>query len=310
MYFFAQRVFYCARMDRNLLEIKIIECPRDAMQGMHDFIPTRVKADYINKLLKVGFDTIDFGSFVSAKAIPQLRDTVEVLKMLDLTATKTKLLAIVANNRGGDEAGGFDEIAYLGFPFSVSETFQKRNTNSGIAESLKTVEHLQQICVNNKKKLVVYLSMAFGNPYGDEWNAGIVIKWSLALQQMGVEIISLADTVGMASPADISSLFASLVPQLKGVELGAHLHTRPDDWKNKVAAAYTNGCRRFDGAIKGFGGCPMAGDQLTGNLATENLVQYLREQNVSLPLNPGALDDAMLEAGNVFRKTSIVGNEN
>jgi hydroxymethylglutaryl-CoA lyase len=287
-------------------EIKIIECPRDAMQGIHDFIPTREKADYINLLLKVGFDTIDFGSFVSPKAIPQLKDTAQVLGMLELSATNSKLLAIVANVRGGEDAVLFDEISYLGFPFSVSETFQKRNTNSTVEDSLKTVEQLQQICVNKNKKLVVYLSMAFGNPYGDEWNTDIVIKWATALKQQGVEVISLADTVGVANPEDISKLITALIPKMDNIELGVHLHTRPNNWKNKVEAAYKSGCRRFDGAIRGFGGCPMADDQLTGNLATENLLQYLVEQNVFLPLNQAALDKAISFSENVFMRSSLI----
>ena len=290
--------------------IKIIECPRDAMQGLHEYIPVSAKAEYINLLLKVGFDTIDFGSFVSPKAIPQLKDTAEVLSLLDLRGTKTKLLAIVANVRGGEDACRFDEISYLGFPFSVSETFQRRNTNSGIRESLKTVEHLQQLCVINDKKLVVYLSMAFGNPYGDEWNAGIVTGWALKLQQMGIRTLSLADTVGVAKPADIADLFADLIPALGDVELGAHLHCRPDDWEKKLDAAYSNGCRRFDSAIKGYGGCPMASDNLTGNLATENLIQYLGKQGVSMSLDWVVLSEAMAASANVFERPGTIINEN
>jgi len=286
--------------------VKIIECPRDAMQGLHGFIPTPVKIAYINQLLKVGFDTVDFGSFVSAKAIPQLSDTKEVLAGLDLTGITTKLLAIVANNRGGDEAVQFDSISYIGFPFSVSETFQKRNTNSGIKESLKTVEHLQQLCVNKKKKLVVYLSMAFGNPYGDAWSPEIVSHWAKVIHDQGVEIISLADTVGLAKAADISKIFTHLLNELKGVELGVHLHCRPDDWREKLGAAWQSGCRRFDSAIKGYGGCPMAGDTLTGNLATENLIQYLKEGNVSFSFDQNAFQSAMMASAGVFDGSSIV----
>ncbi len=280
--------------------VKIVECPRDAMQGIHEYIPAKVKADYINRLLRIGFDTIDFGSFVSPKAIPQLKDTAEVLGMLELDQTSSKLLAIIANVRGGEDACRFDEIAFLGFPFSVSETFQVRNTNSGIQDSLKTVEQLQELCVKKGKKLVVYLFVAFGNPYGDPWDAVIVSHWAQEMKKLGIEILSLADTVGLAKPDNISSLFKTLIPELKGMEVGAHLHCRPDDWKTKLDAAFQQGCRRFDGAMKGYGGCPMAGDSLTGNMATENLIQYLEEQNVNLHLNKEVLASATLIATTVF----------
>lgn len=280
--------------------IKLIECPRDAMQGIHDFIPTQKKADYINQLLKVGFDTIDFGSFVSPKAIPQLKDTAEVLSKLNLSTTKSKLLAIIANNRGANDAVLFEEIDYLGFPFSVSETFQQRNTNSSIAQSLKTVEEIQSLCVKHNKKLVVYLSMAFGNPYGDEWNSDIVINWTKKLANLGIEIIALSDTIGVSNKENISYLFSNIIPEFSTIEIGAHLHTTPTTWKEKIVAAYENGCKRFDGAIKGFGGCPMATDKLTGNMPTENLVAYFSELNIETGINQPEFDKSMLDANKVF----------
>lgn len=280
--------------------IKLIECPRDAMQGLHDFIPTEKKAAYINQLLKVGFDTIDFGSFVSPKAIPQLKDTAEVLSKLDLSSTKSKLLAIIANTRGANDAVLFEEIDYLGFPFSISETFQQRNTNSSILQSLKTVEEVQSLCVKHNKKLVVYISMAFGNPYGDEWNSDIVINWTKKLADLGIAIIALSDTIGISNKENISYLFNNIVPEFKTVEIGAHLHTTPNTWKEKIVAAYENGCRRFDGAIKGFGGCPMATDKLTGNMPTENLVDFFTAKNIKIGMNKEAFDKSMLEANKVF----------
>jgi hydroxymethylglutaryl-CoA lyase len=280
--------------------MKIIECPRDAMQGIHDFIPTSLKAEYINRLLKVGYDTIDFGSFVSPKAIPQLRDTAEVLSALDLSQTSSKLLAIIANVRGGEDAVKFEEINYLGFPFSISETFQQRNTNSSIDQSLKTVEQLQSLCVNNKKELVVYISMAFGNPYGDIWNEEIAFNWVNTIQQLGVKIVAMSDTVGVASPEAINAIFSHLIPALPNVEFGAHLHCTAGNWNQKVDAAFRSGCRRFDAAIKGFGGCPMAEDELVGNLATENLISYLNENKVNTELDKAAFTEAMLFSGTVF----------
>lgn len=280
--------------------VKIIECPRDAMQGLHDFIPTDIKANYINQLLKVGFDTIDFGSFVSPKTIPQMRDTAEVLSRLDLTSTKSKLLAIIANQRGANDAIQFDEINYLGFPFSISETFQQRNTNSTIAESLTRVEEIQTLCVNNNKKLVVYISMAFGNPYGDKWNSDIVINWTKKLADLGVEIIALSDTIGVSNKDNISTLFGDIIPEFSSVEIGAHLHTTPDTWLEKVDAAYINGCRRFDGAIKGFGGCPMAKDDLTGNMATENLIDYFKNNTINTGLNLNEFNESLLKSLSVF----------
>ncbi len=281
-------------------DVKIIECPRDAMQGLHDFIPTAIKTEYINKLLQVGFDTIDFGSFVSPKAIPQLRDTAEVLGGLNLTATKTKLLAIIANVRGAEEAVKHPAINYLGFPFSVSETFQMRNTNSTIAQSFENVKVIQQLCVKNNKELVIYISMAFGNPYGDNWNTEIVGQWVEKIQALGVKIISLADTVGIARPDDISYIFNSLIPQFTGVEFGAHLHCTPETWFNKTDAAFKAGCRRFDSAMKGFGGCPMANDKLTGNLATENLVQYMFNNKIALAVELNKFNDALNFSNHVF----------
>lgn len=262
--------------------LKLIECPRDAMQGLHDFIPTDVKAGYINQLLKVGFDTIDFGSFVSPKAIPQMRDTAEVLSKLNLDNTDSKLLSIVANKRGADDASRFEEINYLGFPFSISETFQKRNTNSSIEESFARVEMIQNLCVQNNKKLVVYISMAFGNPYGDPWDLEIAAKWASRLHlDLGIDILALGDTIGVSDRQNITRLFSGLMQELPNVEFGAHLHSTPDSVYEKVSAAYEAGCRRFDGAIKGFGGCPMAKDDLTGNMPTEGMLAYFNEQQIS-----------------------------
>lgn len=280
--------------------VKIIECPRDAMQGLHDFIPTETKANYINQLLKVGFDTIDFGSFVSPKAIPQMRDTADVLSKLDLSTTKSKLLAIIANQRGAEDAVKFDEIQYLGFPFSISETFQQRNTNSSIQESLIRVADIQNLCAQNKKELVVYISMAFGNPYGDDWSSEIVIEWTKKLSDLGVKIIALSDTIGVSNKENISYLFGNIIPEFKDVEIGAHLHTTPDTWREKIEAAYQNGCRRFDGAIKGFGGCPMAKDDLTGNMPTENMISYFNEQNIGISLNMNEFNSSLIKSLEVF----------
>jgi hydroxymethylglutaryl-CoA lyase len=260
--------------------VRITECPRDAMQGLHDFIPTDKKASYINQLLKVGFDTIDFGSFVSPKAIPQLKDTAEVLKLLDLSKTNSKLLAIVANERGAADAVNFEEINYLGFPFSISETFQQRNTNSSIEESLKRVEVILNLAGKHSKELVIYISMAFGNPYGDQWHPDIVSKWTEKLVDLGIKNIALSDTIGVSAPDNISSLFSQIINDFSKTEIGAHLHTTPLTWEEKVKAAYDNGCRKFDGAIKGFGGCPMAADDLTGNMPTEKMVSYFNEHKI------------------------------
>lgn len=281
-------------------KLKFIECPRDAMQGLHDFIPTEVKASYINNLLKCGFDTIDFGSFVSPKAIPQMRDTADVLAKLELN-TDTKLLAIIANERGAEEASMHEEIHYLGYPFSVSEEFQKRNTNSTIEESLSRVDAIQNICKKTNKELVVYLSMGFGNPYGEKWNAEIVQKWCEKLfDSLDVKIQALSDTIGTAKPEDVSYLFSELIPSLSKVEFGAHLHTRPENAKTLVESAYLAGCRRFDGAIKGFGGCPMATDDLTGNMPTEIMLDWFKEQNISTGIDEKRFEAALLNSANVF----------
>ena len=254
--------------------IKIIECPRDAMQGIKEFIPTQRKVDYLQSLLRVGFDTIDFGSFVSAKAIQQMQDTAQVLAQLDLSQTQSKLLAIIANTQGAQAAAQFSEISYLGFPFSISENFQMRNTHKTIAESLLSLQEILDIAQAHNKEVVAYLSMGFGNPYGDPWNVEIVAEWTERLAQMGVTILSLSDTIGSSTPEVISYLFSHLIPQYPNIEFGAHLHTTPVKWFEKVDAAYAAGCRRFDGAIQGFGGCPMAKDELTGNMPTEKLLSY------------------------------------
>lgn len=282
--------------------MKIIECPRDAMQGIKEFIPTQTKVNYLNSLLKVGFDTIDFGSFVSPKAIPQMQDTAEVLKQLDLSTTKSKLLAIVANTRGAGQACEFDEIRYLGFPFSISETFQQRNANSSIAESLVRVEEIQNLCMKHNKELVVYISMAFGNPYGDVWNSDIVINWTKKLSDMGIKIIALSDTVGVSDKENINYLFSNIIPEFKGVEIGAHLHSTKEKALEKIEAAYKSGCQRFDVAIHGFGGCPMAKDDLTGNLATEDLELFFDTNNIPLNLNRELLQKAYVESWDVFNR--------
>ncbi|MFM2016512.1 MAG: hypothetical protein RL007_168 [Bacteroidota bacterium] len=281
-------------------ELQLVECPRDAMQGLHTFIDTDKKATYINQLLKCGFHTIDFGSFVSPKAIPQLRDTAEVLSKLDLSTTQSKLLAIVANVRGAEDAVKFDEIAYLGYPFSISETFQLRNTNATIAESLKRVEEMQTLCVNSKKELVVYISMAFGNPYGDAWSADVAIHWTKQLSDLGIKVIALADTIGVSNPENINYLFSNVIPEFPDVTIGAHLHTTPETWREKVEAAWNSGCRRFDSAVKGLGGCPMATDKLTGNMPTEKVLQFLNENSIKTGIDSIQFAESMLMAGNTF----------
>lgn len=273
--------------------IKIIECPRDAMQGIKNFIPTEQKIAYLNKLLKVGFDTLDFGSFVSPKAIPQMRDTADVLKGLDLDTT-TKLLAIVANTRGAAQACEFEEIRYLGYPFSISETFQLRNTNATIEDSLGRLMRIKELADQAGKEVVVYLSMGFGNPYGDPWNVDIVAHWVEQLSQRGFSILQLSDTIGVATPDSIAYLFSGLIPQYPNIEIGAHLHTIPNEWKAKIQAAYSNGCKRFDGAFKGYGGCPMAKDDLTGNMPTEQILHFFDDLNLldayQLDIAKSALD--------------------
>ena len=281
-------------------EIKIIECPRDAMQGIKPFIPTAQKVKYLQALLRVGFDTIDFGSFVSAKAIPQIQDTTEVLAQLDLSQTRSKLLAIVANTQGAQQAALHPEIQYLGFPFSISENFQMRNTHKTIAESLVTLEEILALAADSNKEVVTYISMGFGNPYGDPWNVEIVGEWTEILAQKGVKILSLSDTVGSSTPEVITYLFSHLIPKYPSIEFGAHLHTTPDKWFEKIDAAYHAGCRRFDGAIQGFGGCPMAKDELTGNMPTEKLLSYFTTQRENTHTSPMSFESAYNEATKLF----------
>jgi len=280
--------------------VKLIECPRDAMQGWKNFIPTEKKIEYINSLLKVGFDTIDFGSFVSAKAIPQMADTKEVIGNLDLRIGNTKLLAIIANTRGAEEASVFDQITYLGFPFSVSETFQQRNTNSSITESLKRVEEIQNLCINKNKKLVIYISMAFGNPYGDLYDEDIVFNWVEKLVELDIEIISLADTVGVASPEQVYDMTSYLVESLPATEIGVHLHSTFENWQQKLDAAVKAGSTRFDGALKGIGGCPMANDELVGNMNTEWMISYFEKNSIATGLNKEALTESLRIAEEIF----------
>lgn len=280
--------------------IKLIECPRDAMQGWKHFIPTEKKIEYINSLLKVGFDTIDFGSFVSPKAIPQMADTKEVIRNLELGISKSKLLAIVANYRGAEEASIYDEITYLGFPFSVSETFQQRNTNSSIQESLERVADIQNLCIKTGKQLVIYISMGFGNPYGDEYNEEIVFKWVDKIAAMDIKIISLADTVGLASADQVYSITNYLIQQLPEYEIGVHLHSTAANWKEKLEAAVKAGCKRFDGALKGIGGCPMANDELVGNMDTELMIPWFANKNMLTDINMKALQKASVLAAQIF----------
>lgn len=281
-------------------KVKIIECPRDAMQGIKDFIPTDKKVQYIQSLLRVGFDTIDFGSFVSAKAIPQMQDTAEVLAKLDLTTTQSKLLAIIANTMGAENASVHPEIHYLGFPFSISENFQMRNTHKTIAESLVTLDEILNIADKTNKEVVTYISMGFGNPYGDPWNVEIVGEWTEKLANMGVKILSLSDTVGSSTPEVIDYLFSNLISKYPNIEFGAHLHTTPDKWFEKIDSAYKAGCRRFDGAIQGFGGCPMAKDDLTGNMPTEKMLSYFTAAKADTNLSPMSFESAYNEALKIF----------
>ncbi|WP_027124687.1 hydroxymethylglutaryl-CoA lyase [Gelidibacter mesophilus] len=280
--------------------VKIIECPRDAMQGIKDFIPTEKKVQYIQSLLRVGFDTIDFGSFVSPKAIPQMVDTAEVLSKLDLSKTQSKLLAIIANTRGAEEASQHSEIDYLGYPFSISENFQMRNTHKTIAQSVVTLKEILEIADKTNKEVVVYISMGFGNPYGDPWNVDVVGDWTERLAKMGVKILSLSDTVGTSNPENIHYLFSNLIPEYSNIEFGAHLHTTPTTWFEKVDAAYNAGCKRFDGAIQGFGGCPMAKDELTGNMPTEKLLSYFTSKQHN-DLNALSFESAYNEATKIFK---------
>lgn len=281
-------------------KVKLIECPRDAMQGIREFIPTEKKAQYIQALLRCGFDTIDFGSFVSPKAIPQMRDTAQVLEKLDLSQTKSKLLAIVANVRGAKDASQFQQIDYLGYPFSISENFQMRNTHKTIAESVEVLQEILEIAHGSNKEVVAYLSMGFGNPYGDPWNVEIVGEWTEKLSAMGVKILSLSDTVGTSTPDIIDYLFSNLIPNYPGIEFGAHLHTTPSKWHEKVDAAYKAGCRRFDGAIQGFGGCPMAKDELTGNMPSEKMLSYFNSAKANTDIKMTSFESAFNEASKIF----------
>jgi hydroxymethylglutaryl-CoA lyase len=280
------------------MKLKLIECPRDAMQGWANFIPTEKKVGYLNQLLKVGFDTLDFGSFVSSKAIPQMADTVQVYEALE--ESDTKLLAIIANLRGAETAVNFPRIKYLGFPFSISETFQQRNTNSSIAEAFRAVESIQNLCQKSDKQLVVYFSMGFGNPYGDPYNIEIVSEWAEKMSNLGIKIIALSDTVGVADSQTITELFTNLISQYPNIEFGAHFHATNENWQMKIESAYEAGCRRFDGAIGGFGGCPMAEDELVGNINTQNMIQYFDNQGVDLELNKLAFQKSVEISRNIF----------
>lgn len=287
-------------MSEQLSAVELVECPRDAMQGIKPFIPTDQKVAYINQLLKCGFHTLDFGSFVSKKAVPQMSDTVEVIAKLE-SSERTKLLAIVGNEKGATTAAQYDSIRYLGFPFSISETFQRRNINSTIEDSFHRLEGIQNRAVQNGKEVVAYISMAFGNPYGDPWDKDIVLEWAHRIfQELEISIVSLSDTIGVATPELISELFNALIPELEEVTVGAHLHTTPTTWKEKVHAAYKSGCRRFDGAIKGYGGCPMAKDELTGNMPTEHLLDFFDDHKINHGVNRDAFQKAMQMALNTF----------
>ena len=281
-------------------EVQLIECPRDAMQGWKDFIPTQKKVEYVNALLQVGFHTIDFGSFVSPKAIPQMADTKEVVQHLKVESSKSKLLAIVANTRGAEDAVAYEQITYLGFPFSISPTFQLRNTNSTIEESLHRLEEIQNLCLKNNKQLVIYLSMGFGNPYGDKYNEEILLKWADEMISREIKIISLADTVGVASAEQISFALNSLIPKYSEAVIGVHLHSTPENWKAKLKAAVDAGCKRIDGALKGIGGCPMAQNDLVGNMNTELIISYLKENQLIENLNADALQNCLQLASQIF----------
>jgi hydroxymethylglutaryl-CoA lyase len=282
--------------------VKLVECPRDAMQGWAGLIPTEKKIEYINSLLEVGFDSLDFGSFVSPKAIPQMADTKEVIAAIDPLNSKTRLLAIVANTRGAEEAALFPAIRDIGFPFSVSETFQQRNSNASIAKSVETVSAIQEICYLGGKRLVVYISMAFGNPYGDDWSPEITLSWIGELVQMGVEVISLADTVGIANPDQVSTLTQTLISEFPDIESGVHLHSRRENSVEKIEAAFKAGCRRFDGALNGIGGCPMAGDELVGNIDSLLMIDYFKSKNLLPALNEDALQDSIRLSNEIFLK--------
>lgn len=280
--------------------IKLTECPRDAMQGLHDFVPTELKIKYLQKLLAVQFDVLDFGSFVSPKAIPQMRDTEQIINSLDLSDSKTQLLAIVANLRGARNATEYRAIHYIGYPFSISKTFQMRNTNASLEDSYRQLAEIQSVCSQNNKSLVVYLSMAFGNPYGDEWNADIALRWMEQLNELSIQHVALSDTIGVAHPESIQYLFGQLIPAYPNIHFSAHFHTRPEAWEPKIKAAYEAGCRSFDGAIKGYGGCPMAKDELTGNMPTEKVINYFLQKNESLSISLTAFMEAMEYSNNIF----------
>lgn len=284
----------------NISSIKLIECPRDAMQGWVHFIPTEQKVKYLDELLTVGFDTLDCGSFVSPKAIPQMADTAVVIPQLDLSKTRTKLLTIIANARGAEEAVQYDEITYLGFPFSVSPTFQQRNTNSTIAESLARVEVIQELCVKKNKQLVIYISMAFGNPYGDAYNEETVFTWIKKMSNLGITIVSLADTVGIATPEQVLHMTKYVIDQFPGLETGVHLHSTPFNREGKIEAALQAGCRRFDGALNGIGGCPMANDELVGNMDTVQMIRHFHKKNLTTGINEAALQQCVETANSIF----------
>ncbi len=280
--------------------MKIIECPRDAMQGIERFIPTDVKANYINSLLKVGFDTIDFGSFVSPKAMPQMQDTNALLGLLDLSNSNSKLLAIIANRRGAEDAISFEEVTYLGYPLSLSETFQQRNTNRSISQAMEDLQYIQELCVKHEKTLVTYLSMGFGNPYGDLYNQEYIAEFVQKLEKMAVNIIALSDTIGVSTADSITAMLDGVIDIFPTIEFGVHLHARPYEIKEKIAAAYTAGCQRFDGAMMGFGGCPMAKDDLVGNIATETMLSYFDAQNIRTNLNMDAFSESLKIASSIF----------
>ena len=282
--------------------MKLIECPRDAMQGLPIFIPTNNKIKYLNQLLKVGFDTIDIGSFVSKRQIPQLADTAEVLNNINIDNSISKLLVIVGNNRGAVEASKFDQISYIGFPFSISETFQKKNINASVQDSLKTLEKIQNLCIQKNKKLVTYFSMAFGNPYGDEWSIYIVAHWvEKLLNDFGINILSLSDTIGTSSPDSINWLFSKLIKEFPKVEFGAHLHSNLNTCIDKLNAAYLSGCRRFDGSLLGIGGCPMAKDELVGNMPSEVIIEYFQKSSENININKSELDNSIRIANEIFK---------
>ncbi|MBK6861155.1 MAG: hydroxymethylglutaryl-CoA lyase [Saprospiraceae bacterium] len=280
--------------------IKLIECPRDAMQGLHDFVPTDLKIKYLQQLIDTGFDALDFGSFVSVKAIPQMQDTHQVVEHLNLEDSNTKLIAIVANKRGAEEAILYPQIRFVGYPFSVSETFQIRNTNSSIPDSVERIKQIQELCSKSGKQMLIYISMAFGNPYGDPWNAEIVLHWVDALYKLGINTVALSDTIGVAEPESIRYLFSHLIPVYPQIEFGAHFHTVPELWEEKLIAAFESGCYRFDGAIYGYGGCPMAKDDLTGNMPTEHLISYFKSRGLINHINLDNFSDSMITAKKIF----------